>query len=179
MLGRRQFLLFGAAAAASGMIASPALALPASKRPERRLRLHNLHTGESLNAVYWSEGRYDRRAMAAIDKVLRDHRTDEIHAIDPDVVDLLHALGRKIGLNGDFQIISGFRSPRTNAMLANAGGGVAKNSLHTVGQAIDIRVSGWSAAKLGRAAASLKRGGVGIYRSSNFVHVDTGRVRYW
>lgn len=178
MLNRRQILGLGVGAATT-LIASPALAIPQSKRPERKLALYNLHTGENVNAIYWAEGRYDRRALASINRVLRDHRTDEIHPIDPKVIDLLHSLGRKIGLKGQFQIVSGYRSPQTNAMLAAASDGVASHSLHIEGKAVDIRVAGLSPTKLGRAAVSLRGGGVGVYRSSNFVHVDSGKVRYW
>lgn len=177
-LDRRQFLFLGAAAAVTA-IASPAIAAPRSRLPERLLHLQNLHTGESLKTVYWAEGHYDRRALAAISRVLRDHRSDEVHAIDPAVIDILHSLGRKIALKGPFQIISGYRSPRTNAMLASLSDGVADNSLHVQGKAIDIRVPGLSPVKLGKAAKGLRAGGVGVYRRSNFVHVDSGRVRTW
>lgn len=178
MIDRRSFLLFGAAAA-TNVIAAPAIAAPKTKRPERSLHLQNLHTGESVRTVYWTEGHYDRRAMMAISRVLRDHRTDEVHSIDPAVIDLLSTLGRKISLKGPFQIISGYRSPRSNAMLAALSDGVADRSLHIQGKAVDIRVAGMSASKLGTAAKGLRAGGVGVYRASNFVHVDSGRVRSW
>lgn len=178
MMDRRRFLTLGLAATAS-LIAAPAIAAPKSRLPERRIGLYNLHTGETVSTVYWAEGKYDRRALAAINRVLRDHRTDEIHAISPDVIDLLHQLSRRIGLKGPFQIISGYRSPTTNATLASYSDGVAHQSLHMSGQAVDIRVPGLSTRKLGRAAISLKSGGVGTYPKSNFVHVDSGRVRTW
>ncbi len=177
-MDRRQFLFFGAAAAVTAL-AAPAIAAPRSKRPEKSLHLYNLHTGESLKTVYWAEGHYDRRAMTSINRLLRDHRTDEVHPIDPEVIDILHKLGRKISLKGSFQIISGYRSPRTNAMLASMSDGVADRSLHVQGKALDIRVPGLSPVKLGNAAKSLKAGGVGVYRASNFVHIDSGRVRSW
>lgn len=175
---RRRFLLLGAAAAAN-LLAAPAIAAPKTARPERSISLYNLHTGEAVKAVYWAQGHYDRRALSAINRVLRDHRTDEIHAIDTDVIDLLHQLGRRIGLRGPFQVVSGYRSPRTNAMLASLSDGVADRSLHVLGKAVDIRVPGMAPKTVGKAAIGLRGGGVGIYRASNFVHVDSGRVRTW
>ncbi len=177
-MNRRQFVTLGIAAATS-VITAPAIATPTSRLPERRVRLYNLHTGESIDTLYWTDGLYDRRALAGINRVLRDHRTDEIHPIDTQVIDLLHHLGKKIGLQSQFQIVSGYRSPKTNAMLARLSDGVATRSLHVEGMAVDIRVAGLSPSTLGRAAKSLKGGGVGVYQRSNFVHVDSGRVRYW
>lgn len=177
-MNRRGFLGLGLAAVTS-LIAAPAISAPTSRLPERRIRLYNVHTGESIDTLYWAEGLYDRRALAGINRVLRDHRTDEVHPIDTKVIDLLHQLGKQIGLKSQFNIISGYRSPKTNAMLARLSDGVATRSLHVQGMAVDIRVPGLSAAALGRSAKSLKGGGVGTYSRSNFVHIDSGRVRYW
>lgn len=177
-IDRRSFL---AAGLAGGLVlaAAPARALMPTPRPVRRLAMHNLHTGESLQAVYWEHGQYLPDALAAIDHLLRDHRSGEVHPIDPGVLDILHRLQFVLEAPAPFQIISGYRSPKTNAALRAQGRGVAKRSLHMQGRAIDIRVPGRAAETVARAARSLKAGGVGTYSRSNFVHVDTGRVRYW
>lgn len=179
MIDRRQFLTFATAAAATAMFAAPAIAKPTVRKPERSIAFYNIHTGESVNGVYWVEGRYDRRTLNTIYRVLRDHRTDEVHPIDVEVIDTLHRLRGRISLTRPFHIISGYRSPESNAMLASLSDGVAHKSLHMEGKAVDIRVEGMSPLSLGRAAKSLKAGGVGVYRSSNFVHVDCGKVRAW
>lgn len=145
----------------------------------RALAFLNLHTGESVKAVYWSDGHYLPDALAAIDYVLRDHRSGEVAAMNRRLLDLLYALQQRIGLSGPLQVISGFRSPKTNEMLAQRSGGVAVNSLHTRGNAIDIRVPGMEARQVARAARQLQAGGVGLYSRSDFVHVDIGRVRSW
>lgn len=179
MIDRRQFLSFATAAVATSLFAAPAIARPSIRKPERSISFYNIHTGESANGVYWAEGRYDRRALSSIYRVLRDHRTDQVHAIDVDVIDLLHRLRSRVGLSRPFHVISGYRSPESNAMLASMSDGVASHSLHMQGKAVDIRVEHMSPVTLGRTAKSLKGGGVGIYRSSNFVHVDCGKVRTW
>lgn len=146
---------------------------------ERALAFDNLHTGERLHAVYWSDGRYLASGRKEINWVLRDFRTDQVHPIDPAVLDLLHALQNRLECRGPFEVISGYRSPATNAMLAATTEGVARHSLHMQGQAIDIRLAHVPLVTLHRAAVSLRAGGVGLYRASDFVHVDVGRVRYW
>jgi uncharacterized protein YcbK (DUF882 family) len=145
----------------------------------RGLALHSLHTGESLDTVYWADGRYLREALAGIDCVLRDHRTDEIHPIDRRLLDLLATLRDALQTREPFQVISGYRSAATNAWLAATTGGVSRRSLHVEGMAIDIRVPGRSIEALREAALALAGGGVGFYRASGFVHVDVGRVRAW
>ena len=147
---------------------------------ERRLAFQNLHTGERLSTAYWADGGYLPEALKEIDTLLRDHRTGEVSTIDPRLLDLLHALQDRTETTGAFHVISGYRSPKSNTMLrGKGGGGVAKRSLHMKGMAIDIRLPGHDTRDLHRAAKSLKRGGVGYYRKSDFVHVDVGRVRYW
>ncbi|PWC34655.1 hypothetical protein TSO352_24705 [Azospirillum sp. TSO35-2] len=171
--------LAAAAAATAGLGAEEAEAA-ALRAPPRLLSLVNLHTGERISAEYWSKGRYQRDAMRAINRVLRDHRTNAVHPIDPKLLDLVHALGRKIGRRGPVEIVSGYRSPESNAMLHEAdGSGVAQNSFHMRGMAIDLRVPGMSTRNLQRAALSLRGGGVGYYPESNFVHVDVGPLRHW
>jgi uncharacterized protein YcbK (DUF882 family) len=145
----------------------------------RQVALHNLHTGESLQATYWEEGRYVPQALAAVNKVLRDFRTGDEHMMDPGLIDLLNKLHGKVDSKAPFQVISGYRSPKTNAMLHEHSDGVANKSLHMQGMAIDIRVEGVALDHLHKAALDIGRGGVGFYPTSNFVHVDVGRVRKW
>lgn len=184
-LDRRHLLRAGlglaAAASAGGTLFSSEEAEAASLRaPPRVLSLVNLHTGEKLNAEYWSRGRYVRDAMRAVNHLLRDHRNNSVHAIDPKLLDLVHALSRKLGRRGPIEIVSGYRSPETNAMLREADhSGVAQNSFHMRGMAIDLRVPNMATRHLQRAALSLRGGGVGYYPDSNFVHVDVGPLRHW
>ncbi len=168
----------GALAVSGGLLLNP-LAVVAAPRGVGALSLHNLHTGESLHTVYRESGRYVMAALTEIDEFLRDFRTGDVHRIDPKLLDLLTTLRDVTGARGPFQVISGYRSPATNAMLHARSSGVAKHSLHMDGQAIDIRHHRIDTATLHRAALSLKRGGVGFYPRSDFVHVDTGRVRWW
>lgn len=185
--GRRSFLrrLGGAALAgtvglgASGLF-SPAAALAAIPiAPKRALSFKSLHTGETLSATYWSNGRYEKAALADMAHLLRDWRADEAGPMDPALYDLLFALRRKLGTDQPFDVISGYRCPRTNAMLAAKSGGVATKSLHMQGKAIDIALPGRKLQAVRQAALDLKLGGVGLYTKSGFVHVDTGRVRQW
>ncbi|HZP85655.1 MAG TPA: DUF882 domain-containing protein [Burkholderiales bacterium] len=145
----------------------------------RALAFHHLHTGERLSVVYFAEGEYVSESLERIDWLLRDFRTGDVCTIAPDLLDTLHALQRVCGASA-FEVICGYRSPQTNAMLRNTGGGgVAEHSLHLQGRAIDVRVNGLDTACLRQAAISLQRGGVGYYPKSNFIHLDTGRVRSW
>ena len=182
-LNRRRFLGIGAAAAAAAVVPSRVQAANAPKpAPERVLSLFNTHTGERLKTAYCCGGVYQPDALKQINHILRDFRANEIKPIDPVLLDLLHELGGTLETDQPFHIISGYRSPHTNTLLRERGGattGVATRSLHMVGKAIDIRVPGVKLDHLRGAARSLKLGGVGYYPSSNFVHVDTGRVRYW
>jgi uncharacterized protein YcbK (DUF882 family) len=195
---RRNFLRAGAAAAAvvaiprglranSAVVPAPAAAPAAAARTApaaatRALAFVHTHTREKLEIEYCCNGQYQPAALARLNHLLRDFRTNQEKPIDPKLFDLLHELSKELGTETPFHIISGYRSPVTNAMLRERGGahtGVATNSLHMVGKAIDIRVPSVKLKNLREAAASLKRGGVGYYPSSDFVHVDTGRVRYW
>ncbi len=181
--GRRVFLKRLAVAGTAGMFATPALAAAAAplagKRAVRELGFLNLHTGERLRASYWENGRYLDDALGAIYRVLRDHRANVVHAIDTRLLDLLAVLQQKVGNSRPYEVISGYRSPSSNEMLRAHGSGVAQGSLHLQGKAIDIRLPGSDLLALHKAAVGLKGGGVGLYRASNFIHVDTGRVRYW
>jgi uncharacterized protein YcbK (DUF882 family) len=176
----RRDILRLAAAAAVGSLAAPRLGLAAPLVPEfRRVKLSNLHTGEALDAVYWERGAYLPDALSAVNTVLRDFRTGDVYPIAPTLLDLLDGLRVATGTAGPYHVISGYRSPKTNAMLASESHGVAHTSLHMQGMAIDIRLSDVSLANLHRAALGLGRGGVGYYPQSDFVHVDVGRVRRW
>jgi uncharacterized protein YcbK (DUF882 family) len=143
------------------------------------LAFRNLHTGEFLDTVYRIDGHYVPAALTRVDWVLRDYRTDEVREIDRGLLDLLSALRYTLDTREPFEVISGYRSPATNARLVATTDGVARGSLHVVGMAIDIRVPGRSLEALRAAAKSLRGGGVGYYPKSDFVHVDVGRVRYW
>jgi uncharacterized protein YcbK (DUF882 family) len=151
----------------------------ASASGARRLSFDNLHTGEKLDVAYWENGVYMPDALNAVNYVLRDHRNNEIHEIHPQLLDLLTALSHRVEATPKFEVISGYRSPATNAMLHAESSEVAVASLHTVGEAIDIRMNGLSLANLHDAAIELDMGGVGYYPWSDFVHVDIGRVRRW
>src|SRR6185295_9737761 len=187
VLHRRAFLGLGAVAAAGALVPSRVQAAtiapsPAAKAPERVLSFFNTHTGERLKTTYCTGGSYQPDALRDLNYILRDFRANEIKPIDPRLFDLLTELGGTLETDQPFHIISGYRSPHTNAMLRERGGavtGVASHSLHMVGQAIDIRVPGVQLPNLRNAARSLKIGGVGFYPDLNFVHVDVGRVRYW
>jgi uncharacterized protein YcbK (DUF882 family) len=181
LLGRRRVLAFGLGAAALA-IASPLkgalAALPQSG--VRTLGLISTHTNEKIMATYWRDGVYDKGALKDINYLLRDHRSGDVARMDPNLLDLLVELHRRTGSSKAFQVISGYRSPKTNAMLVSAsGGGVAKRSLHMDAKAIDIRLHDVALNDLRQAALGMKAGGVGYYKKSDFVHVDTGRVRQW
>ncbi|WP_239492283.1 YcbK family protein [Luteitalea sp. TBR-22] len=148
------------------------------RRP-RVLALAHLHTAETLKVEYGDADRYFPDALAAVNKLLRDFRTGDVHDIDPALLDLLAALRARTGTATPFQVISGYRSPQTNAMLHRRSPGVASGSFHMKGQAIDIRLGDVSLGALRNAALDLGLGGVGYYPSSNFVHVDTGPIRTW
>jgi uncharacterized protein YcbK (DUF882 family) len=160
----------------------PTQAEPMMRRPRtlpRALGFNNLHTGERLKIVYWEDGRYLAEAMDEINWLLRDFRVNRVHPIDPRLLDLLADLQAVLETQAPFEVISGYRSPETNAMLASLADGVAQNSLHMAGMAIDMRVRGRDLRYVRSAARSLRRGGVGYYPHSDFVHIDTGRVRTW
>ncbi|WP_438971875.1 DUF882 domain-containing protein [Methylophaga sp.] len=174
---RRRFLQIGIGATAS--FAMPSAFANMLKQPERSISLLNLHTGEKVKATYWAEGAYQASELSAINRVLRDHRTGDINEIDNNLIEMLNLLHHKMQSKQPFHVISGYRSPKTNAMLRKNGDGVAKKSLHMLGQAIDIRLPGSELNALQKSALDLRVGGVGYYPGSDFIHVDTGRVRQW
>ena len=145
----------------------------------RRLAFDNLHTGERVSVDYWTDGAYVPDALDCVNKVLRDFRTGDVHPIEPTLLDLLSLLRRRVETDSPIEVISGYRSPKTNAKLHEASSGVASNSLHMQGMAIDIRIPGCALPNLRKAALAMRAGGVGYYPKSNFVHVDVGRVRTW
>lgn len=151
----------------------------ANTTAERSVAFVHTHTGEELTTVYWKAGRYQPDQLLRVNHLLRDFRTDEVHPIDPALLDVLFDLQSKTDSDRPFQVISGYRSPKTNEMLRHSSDGVAQHSMHLVGRAIDIRLESFPTRRLGELARSMGRGGVGYYRASDFVHVDTGRVRFW
>jgi uncharacterized protein YcbK (DUF882 family) len=145
----------------------------------RQIFLHNLHTGDTVKTVYWADGDYVPGALDEARHALRDWRNGQQHDMDPRLFDLHDQLRAKLETDRPFQIISGYRSPVTNAAMHARSSGVASHSLHMQGMATDIRIEGVELRHLQRAALDLGRGGVGYYPVSNFIHVDTGRVRRW
>jgi len=191
---RRGLLGLGVAAAAAAL-AEPVLASPRLPllRPDpakvvsgvrlrggaRELRLVNTHTDESLKIVYWADGRFEPEALKEISRLMRDHRSGEAHEIDAALLDTLYALRLKLDTNENFQIISGYRSPATNASMRETNAGVAKKSYHMRGMAVDIRVPDRELPRLRNAALDIGHGGVGYYPRSDFIHIDVGPVRQW
>lgn len=175
---RRSFLKL-----ATGIVGGLALAptiLQASMRRERYLAFQNSNTGEQIRQVYWtpSDG-YIRESLRTINWALRDHHNDQMRAFDVNVLDQLYALQLQIGSWSPIEIISAYRSPITNHAIAGQYRGVARNSYHLRAMALDVRLQGGRVADLYRAARALGAGGVGYYPRSNFVHIDSGPVRYW
>lgn len=177
IIDRRSALRLGLGALCV-FLPSTAMATTAASS-KRTISLANLHTGENLKTIYWANGDYVPEALAEIDHHLRDFRTGDIHPIDPQLIDLLHDLRVQMRSKSPFEVISGYRSPVTNAQLASDGHGVARKSFHLRGMAIDIRLPGRDLRQLRKAALSLRRGGVGFYPKPDFVHVDVGPVRTW
>jgi len=158
--------------------AMPPAGLPADRGP-RRLAFYHTHTSETLDIVYSENGAYVPEALAEIHHLFRDFRSDDTHPIDPTLLDILHDVKQATGGTRRYEIISAYRSPATNRMLASRSNGVADRSLHLQGQAVDVRLPGVRTADLRRAALQRAGGGVGYYPESDFVHLDTGRVRSW
>jgi len=145
----------------------------------KMLAFHNTHTGDQLNLTYFEEGRYITDALQEINHLFRDYHDGSVHPIDPALLDQLYDLKHTLEVRKPFHIVSGYRSPATNADLRRHSDGVAKNSLHMEGRAIDIRIEGVDTRRIRNAALAMNRGGVGYYRRSDFVHLDTGSVRNW
>ncbi|HEV2170271.1 MAG TPA: YcbK family protein [Candidatus Binatus sp.] len=178
-ISRRNFLKIGAVAATQLVLPAAALARTTVQLRRRSLKFYALHTGESLTTTYWENGHYIPGELDRVNYILRDFRANEVKPIDPALLDLLTRIQYRLDTNESFQVISGYRSPVTNAMLHANSEGVAVHSLHIDGKAIDISVPGRSLEQLRGAALAQRSGGVGYYPKTGFVHVDTGRVRHW
>ena len=179
---RRRVLKAGALVAgtsAVGVWAPRAQARTQESTSVKRLALRNLHTPESIELEFFRDDAYIPSALAAAQVFLRDYRNGEQHPIDPPLFDYLHDVARSLGVDPVFSVISGYRSPQTNALLRERSSGVARHSLHLEGRAIDVRLEGVDCADLAAGALGLARGGVGYYRRSDFVHLDTGALRTW
>lgn len=178
-LSRRRFLQTGTALI-GGISLAPNIAKASIPYSHKTLSFRHLHTGETLkNVTFWENGTYIDHSLDEINHLMRDFRTQDKHPIDPDLLSALHHMHSKLDTNQPFEIISAYRSPKTNAMLRGKSKGVAKKSFHMTGKAIDIRIQGVELDHLRNTAIALKKGGVGYYKKSNFVHIDTGRVRQW
>tara|TARA_B110000238_G_C16100053_1_gene427850 strand:- start:735 stop:1304 length:570 start_codon:yes stop_codon:yes gene_type:complete len=175
---RRKFLIH---ATASVLAASfPPLILAKTNAPEEKtLSFLNLHTNETLKCCYQKNNQLDLEALAKINHILRDHRTQEVAQIDHQIIDMLHTLHTLTKSSAPFEIISGYRSPKTNESLRKSTSGVAKRSLHMQGKAIDVRLPDVALKKFRDIAISLQAGGVGYYSKSSFLHLDTGTPRHW
>ena len=185
-LSRRHLVIGAAAVTSASVLAHGANALAAAApsagpapSEARRVWVHNLHTGDKLDAVYYENGRYVPDALAEAMRVLRDWRNGQEHVMDPRLFDALNGIHQKLDANVPFQIVSGYRSPATNAMLHARSEGVASHSQHMLGKASDINIQGVELTHLHKAALSQRAGGVGFYPVSHFVHVDVGPVRQW
>lgn len=179
IIDRRGFFRFGATAAMFAAFFDPTDAFAARLAAPRVVHLLNINTGERLKAEYWAKGGYVVDALNEINHVLRDHRTNTIHRIDPKLLDLSYALHAKAESREPFHVLSGYRSPESNSSLRHERRGVARHSMHTEGKAIDLRLPDCNLRGLYKAALRLSTGGVGFYQRSNFVHIDVGKVRTW
>ena len=169
--------------AATAVVAAPtysnAFGLLRGAGDIRRIRMYSGRTGESIDTVYWVDGKYIRDALNEINVFMRDWRTGQVIGIDPRTIDIAAASHRLLQTKEPYMMLSGYRSPKTNAMLRSRSEGVAKNSLHMTGKAADLRLKSRSVGQMARAASACASGGVGRYSRSNFVHMDCGPVRTW
>ncbi len=177
-VSRRRFLQGCALTLPGLMFMAPWTGLVAASG-KRSLRFYHTHTDERLNLVYHDGVQYLPKALQEINRFLRDFRTEEVRPMDPRLLDILSAICAATESRGTIEVISGYRSPTTNARLRDKSKGVARKSLHMQGKAIDMRLTGVNTANLRKAAIALGQGGVGYYRKSDFVHLDTGRFRTW
>lgn len=175
---RRKWLALGGAAMGMAMLSGQAFATLSTPRP-RILLLNNLNTGEQLKAEFFDGKNYIQEELVRLNHLFRDYRANKVKSIDPRLFDQIFRLQAMIGTRKPIQLISGYRSPRTNNELRERGSGVAKHSYHTLGQAMDFHIEGVQLANIRKAALKMRAGGVGYYPRSNFVHIDTGPVRNW
>lgn len=177
---RRTFLKIGASAILTPIFTHPAFAVVSPDDHQHQvLSFYNIHTGEAVRTCYRANGKLIHRAIEHINNIMRDYRTGEIKPVDPNLLDLLHRIIIEVSPHAPISIISGYRSPRTNAALRKVTKGVALKSLHMEGRAIDIRIPGYQTSALRQLAIKLKSGGVGYYPKSDFIHLDTGPVKVW
>jgi uncharacterized protein YcbK (DUF882 family) len=167
-----------------GLIAAAAMPVPAFAKalinhPSRELAFVNLHTGEKLKAEYVHNGAYVPSAIRAISYLMRDHHNNKVHQIDPHLIDVAHMLHGRVGSKGPIDIVCGYRSPETNAMMHEISAGVAVHSMHIQGKAMDIRIPGTRLGSMRKSALALGLGGVGYYPEDDFLHIDTGPKRHW
>lgn len=180
LISRRGLLrAFAATTIAAAPVSANTFGILRGAGDVRKLRMHNGRTGETLDMIYWIDGDYIRPAIEEISYFMRDWRQNEVHAIDPRTLDIMAASHNLLDTNEPYLLLSGYRSPATNAMLLQRSSGVARNSLHMVGEAADLRLTSRSVSQIARAAESCAAGGVGRYSRSNFVHMDCGDVRHW
>ncbi|NRB17105.1 MAG: DUF882 domain-containing protein [Rhodobacteraceae bacterium] len=169
--------------AATALVAAPtfskAAGLLRGSGDIRRIRMYSGRTGERIDMIYWIDGKYIKDSIKEINYFMRDWRNDLIKEIDPRTIDIMAASHNLLEVNEPYMMLSGYRSPQTNAMLRRRSRGVAKNSLHMRGQAADLRLASRSVNQMAKAALACQAGGVGKYRGSNFVHMDCGQVRSW
>lgn len=178
----RRSLLGAGIATAATLIAGPALAQrrkPRRSLPDRTLFIQNQHTGEAFRGTFWENGKYLPGSFRDISRVMRDHRTGEAIAMDPKLIELLHKIQTRLDRRRPVFVTSGYRSLATNTALQEEGYHAADNSLHLVGKAADIRIERVRLIDMRRIAVAIRAGGVGTYGAGNFLHVDTGRVRFW
>lgn len=180
LIGRRRFLKIGAQAALCSVFPVSAIAsIDRLLAPKRNLFLLNTHTGQKLDVCYYAHGRYHPEALKKINYILRDYRTEEIKPIHKGLLNLLHSISMTLDRPTRIHVVSGYRSPETNAELRKRSKNVVKNSLHMRGEAVDIRIPDYRTRKLRNFYMKLNAGGVGYYPKSDFVHVDIGPVRHW
>ncbi|KAA9001138.1 DUF882 domain-containing protein [Affinibrenneria salicis] len=175
---RRKWLLLGGAALGVTLLPGQALATLSTPRP-RILTLENLNTGERLKTEFFDGRRYNKEELSRLNHFFRDYRANKIKSIDPLLFDQLYRLQVMLGSNKPVQLVSGYRSLGTNNELRSHRRGVAKQSYHTQGKAMDFHIEGVQLANIRKAALKMRAGGVGYYPRSNFVHIDTGPVRNW
>ncbi|PHM37916.1 YcbK family protein [Xenorhabdus innexi] len=175
---RRKWLGVSMVALGLGLLPQHALATLTTPRP-RILRVDNLHTGEKIKAEFFDGHHYNKSELIRLNYLFRDYRQNETKKIDPKLFDQIYLLQMMMGINKPVQLVSGYRSLKTNNMLRHASSGVAKHSYHTRGQAMDFHIDGMKLSHIRKAALKMRAGGVGFYPKSNFIHIDTGPVRTW
>jgi uncharacterized protein YcbK (DUF882 family) len=179
-LSRRRLLgIFAAGIVAAAPTYSRAFGLLRGAGDIRRIRMYSGRSGESIDTIYWIEGEYIPEVMKEINHFMRDVRTGTTRAIDPRTIDIIAATHRMLDVSEPYMMLSGYRSPATNAALRARSRGVARDSLHMRGQAADLRLRSRTVSQMARAAEACASGGVGRYSRSNFVHMDCGPVRTW